>query len=90
MWITSMPPTTTSTDAVREHYQIPRPSITMTVNGVYTAVNHNVTVVNGPYFTRLESTVLRPFVDVSYTIKNGEKRAENRVFDRLRHDKIRP
>jgi type V secretory pathway adhesin AidA len=51
----------------------------MTVNGAYTAVNHKVTVVNGPYFTRLASTVLRPFVDVSYTIKNGEKRAENRI-----------
>jgi hypothetical protein len=42
--------------------------------GAYTAVNHKVTVVNGPYFTRLASTVLRPFVDVSYTIKNDEKR----------------
>jgi hypothetical protein len=34
--------------------------------------------------------VLRPFADVSYTIKSDEKRAENRVFDRLRHDEIRP
>jgi hypothetical protein len=39
---------------------IPRPNITMAVNGAYTAVNHKVTVVNGPYFTRFVSTVLRP------------------------------
>jgi hypothetical protein len=75
---------------MKKHWVIPRPNITMTVNGAYAAVNHKVTLVNGPYFTRLASTVLRPFVDVSYTIKNGEKRAENRVLDRLRHDEIRP
>jgi hypothetical protein len=43
----------------------------MIVDRAYTAVNHKVTVVNDPYFTRLASTVLRPFVGVSYTIKNG-------------------
>jgi hypothetical protein len=59
------------------HYDVPRLNITMTANGAYTAVNHKVTTVNGPYFTRLASTVLRPFIDVSYTIKNDEKRTEN-------------
>jgi hypothetical protein len=61
----------------------------MSMNGVYTVANHKITVVNGLYFTHLASTVLRPFVDVSYTIKNGEKRAENRVLGRLRHGEIR-
>jgi hypothetical protein len=82
------------TTDLKDHIQPPTidpgPNSTMTVKGAYTAVNHKVTVVNGPFFTRLASTVLRPFVDVSYTIKNGEKRAENRIFDRLRHDEIRP
>jgi hypothetical protein len=43
----------------------PRPNITMTVNGAYTAVNHKVTVVYGPYFALLVATVLRPFFIVS-------------------------
>ena len=48
----------------------------MIVDGLYTAVNHKVTVVNGPYFAHFISTVLWPPFDVSYTPKtvtNGLK-----------------
>jgi hypothetical protein len=57
----------------------------MTVNGAHTVVNHKVTVENGPYFTRLASTVLRPFVDVSYTIKNALKIEYSIVYDTTKY-----
>jgi type V secretory pathway adhesin AidA len=63
----------------------PRPNITMTANGAYTAVNHKITIVNGPYFTRLASTVLRPFVDGSYTIKNALKIEYLIVYDTTKY-----
>ena len=62
----------------------------VTVEGSYTAVNHKVTVLNGPYFTHLVSIILRPFLDVSYTVTNSQKWSENQIFDHLRHGKIRP
>ena len=42
------------------------------------------TVVNCPYFTHFISTVLRPFFDVSYTMRDAEKRPDQylvRAFD---------
>ena len=45
-------------------------------------------VLNGPYLTRLVGTVLRLYIVMSYTIRNDEKRLDNLVFDRLRHDEI--
>jgi hypothetical protein len=65
----------------------PRPNITMIVNGACTAVNRKIRVVNGQYFTRLAWTVLRPFVDTSYTIKNPLKIEYSIVYDTMKYDR---
>jgi hypothetical protein len=65
----------------------PRPNITMIVNGACTAVNRKIRVVNGQYFTRLAWTVLRPFVDTSYTMKNPLKIEYSIVYDTMKYDR---
>ena len=62
---------------------------TVTMDGSYTAVNYEVTVINSPYFTYLILIVLWPFLEVPYKAKNNQKWPRNRVFYRLRHYTLR-
>ena len=68
---------------------LPRYSKTVAVLGSYTAIDHKVTVVNGPSSARLVATVLRPLFDATYSAKSSQKQLESLVFNRLRDGKIR-
>jgi hypothetical protein len=52
----------------------------MTANGPYTAVNHKVTVVNGPYFIRLLTCRIR-----SKMAKNALKIEYSIVYDTTKY-----
>ena len=61
----------------------------VTMPGLYTAVNHEGTVINSSHFAYWVLSELRSFFEVSYNVKNSQEWTENTVCYRLRHYKIR-